>query len=191
MMDLEAMAAWIFARFHRDLIRIEAQADYDVDSDGGDYQAWRAGALVLPENPDRDGFWDQIRRDSHPEPGQRGRTWRKVHLIGHDPEQPGALSPYEHFEFAWGFTHTADAGEQVKILQAPELLAHVGDFFVVDGEHVIASHYEHGRHVGAEVVTGSEAHALIAVAHLTWTAAVPFTAWWAARPELHRNQQAA
>ncbi len=81
------------------------------------------------------------------------------------------------------------ACEDVRTIDdASETFLGVGDFFVIDSEHVVRSHYDQdGRFLGAELVIEASAKApYIAFAELIWHTAQPFTGWWERHPEYHR-----
>lgn len=176
MMTLAEMGAYLLERHTRDLTRIETMPRYDAASDGDRYRRWLAGGPVDPA--DFTGYLDTLRTST-----AAGRHWRKVHIITGEP------SDHERFECeTW--VHTTAAGEEVRILQVPgrsRMARNVGDFWVVDDEHVVRTHYDtHGRHEAAEAVHGSEARALIALRDLIWNQATPFDSWWSSHPEHHR-----
>lgn len=84
------------------------------------------------------------------------------------------------------------AGEQVRIAELTAALARVGDFFVLDGEHVVLSRYDSEcRFVGAEVLSTDSAATLVALAELLRKQATDFTTWWDAHPSYHRDTQVA
>lgn len=71
-------------------------------------------------------------------------------------------------------------------------LLSVGDFFVIDGEHAVRSHYDAGgSFLGAVAVGAADSDSYVALADLAWQLASPFTAWWAAHPQYHRATPAA
>lgn len=167
MMDLPAMAAWLSERHTSDLFRLETLPSYTAASDGGDYQRWRDG---LESTVDKSGWLQKLRDDT-----AEHRRWRRVRVL-HTP-----LTDYQRYSIEWGYPDNVAAGEDVRVLVVTEesrLDQLVGDFFVVDGQHVLRTHYDdHGVHQGGEVVTGREAASLIAIRDLVWSQAVPFTQW--------------
>jgi hypothetical protein len=59
----------------------------------------------------------------------------------------------------WGYTDNTAAGEQVRVLDlshaqvGADFLEHVGDFYLVDGAHVVAMRYDpSGSFIGAVLV---------------------------------------
>jgi hypothetical protein len=85
------------------------------------------------------------------------------------------------------------AGEQIRMTELTPALAQVGDFFVLDGKHVVRSRYDSDcRFVGAGVVNDPHSAApLVALAELLWNQATDFTTWWDAHPSYHRDTRVA
>ncbi|MEO3808431.1 DUF6879 family protein [Sphaerisporangium sp. B11E5] len=81
-----------------------------------------------------------------------GKFMHRVHVV----KTP--LSDYLRFEFAWGYRHTVDAGENIKILAVEEgewpVDLPVGyDYWLFDSSCLVAMHYENdGSYVGAELI---------------------------------------
>lgn len=112
-----------------------------------------------------------------------GRAWRRLHALA----EP--LSDYIRYECEWGYVPNSAAGEQVRIAELTPALAQIGDFFVLDGRHVVRSRYdETGRFVHAEVI-GDPASAapFLAIAELLWNQATNFSTWWDTHPHYHRD----
>lgn len=182
MLDLQQLGRAIVERHTTDLYRVETLPSYDAASDGGDYQRYLLGE-PRPTSAAKQTWLDRLRADT-----AAGRCWRRAHVL----ELP--LSDYLRYECEWGYTDNAAHGEDVRILvvgaAAMRGVTAVGDFFVVDGQHVIRSEYDvHGRFVGAEELpeTADAATARRALAEVVWDLAVPFVDWWRAHPEYHRD----
>jgi hypothetical protein len=71
-------------------------------------------------------------------------------------------------------------------------LLQVGDLAIVERQHVAQLRYSpNGEYRGA-VATGADAAAgYVAVAQVAWELATPFTTWWTAHPQYHRDNAAA
>jgi hypothetical protein len=185
-LDLTELGALIDKHHRHDLLRVQTLDRYDVVSDGGDYRRYLAGEA----NPDptRKGPWlDHLRAIV-----ASGRTWRNVHVV----QLP--LSDYLRYACEWGYAYNVTAGQDVRIVELPadELLravAGVGDFWVIDCNLVVRMHYNaSGRFNGAAVISDEQdANLFRSVAALLWRQAQPFTTWWAAHPQFHRQNAAA
>lgn len=173
MLTLPDMAAWLRELHTHDLFRLETLPAYEAASDGEDYRRFLRGEPG--PTVDKTRWLDTLRHDI-----AAGRRWRRARII-HRP-----MTDYERYSCAWGYPDNVRAGEDVRILEVGDdtrLDEQVGDFFVVDGRHVMRSVYDDGRLLGAIPVSGGEAAALIAVRDLVWDRAVPFGPWWADRRE--------
>lgn len=182
LLDIDGLADFIGRRHTRDLFRLETLSYYDVASDGDDYHRYLQGEAD-PNAEAKQPWLDRLQADI-----AAGRRWRRVHAL------TTPLSDYLRYECEWAYTFNVVGGEDVRIIDdASEAFLGVGDFFVIDGEHVIRSHYDQGgRFLGAEVVTEISAKApCIAFAELIWRTAQPFTDWWKRHPEYHRAGRAA
>ncbi|MDN5918944.1 MAG: hypothetical protein L0I76_28250 [Pseudonocardia sp.] len=183
-MNLAEMATYLRERHTFDLTRVETLPYYNADSDGEDYRRFLTDPKATGPTVDKSGWLATLRSDT-----DGHKRWRRVRLV-RDP-----LTDYERYSCTWGYPDNVAAGEDVRILQVTDesrLDQLVGDFFVVDNEHVVLTYYDAaGRHAGAEVVDGRESAALIAVRDLAWGRAVPFTDWWNAHPEYSRARQVA
>lgn len=179
-LDIEELGKWLAHNHTADLFRLEVRDAYAVDSDGDDYRRYLSGEGE--PNAEAKGPWlQQLRSDT-----EAGRIWRKVHLVR------GPLTDYERYEIEWGFLFNATAGEQCRILEVDEAravqLGALGDFFVLDGEHVLRNLYDDAdRFLGGQVIYGGEAIALRAVVDWVWDAAEPVTSWWERHPQYHRK----
>ena len=179
-MDVGEVGEWLGRRHVNDLFRLETRDTYTVESDGEDYLRYLSGEAE-PMAAAKQPWLDKLAADT-----RAGRIRRKVHLVR------GPLTDYERYEFEWGFAYNVVHGEQVRVLELGGDRAartiELGDFFVLDGEHVLRNHYDDsGRFRGAQVVYGAEAAALRAVSGWIWDAAEPFTSWWNRHPRFHRD----
>lgn len=183
-LDINELVEWLGQHHTRDLFRLETRDAYTVDSDGEDYRRYLSGAGE-PNAAGKQPWLDQLAADT-----DAGRIRRKVHLIR------GPLTDYERYEFEWGFAYNVEAGERVRVLELngerADRLAALGDFFVLDGDHVLRNLYDDaGRFLGSQVVYGGEATALRAITEWIWDAAEPFTSWWDGHPQYHRDARQA
>lgn len=177
LLDVDGLADFVGQHHTRDLFRLETLPFYAVDSDGDDYHRYLRGEPT-PNAAAKQPWLDHLRADI-----AAGRRWRRVHAL------TTPLSDYLRYECEWAYTDNTKAGEDVRIIDNADagLLA-VSDFFVLDGEHVVRSHYDQaGQFVGAEVVGAAPVKALyLSLSDLIWRLAEPFTAWWERHPEYHR-----
>lgn len=183
-LDVDEMAEWLGGHHTRDLFRLETRHTYTVESDGDDYRRYLNGEAE-PDAAAKQPWLDTLAADT-----AAGRVWRKVHLVR------GRITDYERYEFEWGFAYNVVCGEQVRVLEIDgpraSRLVDLGDFFVLDGEHVLRNLYDDaGRFLGSQVVYGGEASALRAIIDWVWDAAEPFTSWWERHPQYHRTTGAA
>ena len=181
-LDLDGLAAYIDAHHTRDIFRLETLSYYAVDSDGDDYRRYLQGEL----HADADAKAPWLARLQQDE--EAGRRWRRVHAV------TLPLSDYLRYESEWCYTVNVDAGEDVRIIDdATDALLAVGDFFVIDGTHVVRSIYDQqGQFAGAEIVTDPTAKApYVALSELAWRSSTPFIGWWLSHPEFHRSHRAA
>jgi hypothetical protein len=185
MLDLPQLGQLITEWHTTDLFRLETLTAYRAASDEEDYQRYLAGEDA-PNAAAKQPWLDRLQTDT-----AAGRRWRRVHAL-----QP-PLSDYLRYECEWGYTYNSAHGEDVRILElddtAMRAVAAVGDFFVIDGRHVIRSTYDGtGTFTGAEpVAAGTAAAPYLALAEVIWATATPFLGWWRTHPEYHRNTHAA
>lgn len=182
LLDLDGLAEFVETHHTRDLFRLETLTYYDVPSDGDDYHRYLQGETD-PNAEAKQPWLDRLQADV-----AAGRRWRRVHAL------TTPLTDYLRYECEWGYVYNVAGGEDVRISEgASEALLGVGDFFVLDGEHVARSHYDQaGRFVGAEVIKEASAKGpYLAIADMLWRTAEPFTNWWEQHPEYHRSTQTA
>lgn len=184
LLDLDGLADFVGHHHTRDLFRLETLRYYDVASDGDDYRRYLRGEPT-PTATAKQSWLDRLQADV-----AAGRAWRRVHAL------TTPLSDYLRYECEWTYTDNVAAGQDVRVVRvidnAGDALLSVGDFFVIDGEHVVCSHYDRaGLFVNAAVVTDSAAKVpYIALADVIWRTAQAFTDWWQQHPEYHRNHAA-
>ncbi|MGH3898932.1 MAG: DUF6879 family protein [Pseudonocardiaceae bacterium] len=179
-LTLDQLGEFVAKHHTGDLFRLETLPFYNAASDDDDFLRYLRGEPA-PTAEAKQPWLDRIRADV-----AAGRAWRRVHAVTHP------LPDYVRYECEWGYVPNTAAGEQVRIAELTPALAQVGDFFVLDGEHVVRSRYDSEcRFVGAEVDDPGSAAPLVALAELLWSQATDFTTWWNAHPSYHRDTQAA
>ncbi|MGH3811688.1 MAG: DUF6879 family protein [Pseudonocardiaceae bacterium] len=179
-LTIDQLGEFVAKHHTRDLFRLETLTFYNAASDDDDLGRYLRGEPA-PTAEAKQPWLDRIRADV-----AAGRSWRRIHAVS-DP-----LPDYVRYECEWGYLPNTGAGEQIRIAELTPALARVGDFFVLDGEHVVRSRYDEDcRFAGAEVIADPYSAApLVALAELLWNQATDFTAWWAAHPSYHRDNQA-
>lgn len=181
LLDLNGLTEYVDRYHTRDLFRLETLTYYDADSE--DFDRWRRGEPKPPIETKR-AWLDRLRSDT-----EAGKRWRWLRTLKKPP------SEYLRFECEWCYTDNVAAGEDIRIIdQATDVLLAVGDFFVLDGERVLRSHYDQeGRFVGAEVIQEAHARApYLALSQAVWPIAQDFTHWWRVKhPEYRRASRVA
>ncbi|MGH3824759.1 MAG: DUF6879 family protein [Pseudonocardiaceae bacterium] len=186
MMDAAELRAYLDTRFGKTLFRLETLAAYEVASEGSDFARYLAGEPG--PTPERRQRWLDRLSDGR----SRGLERRRVHVV------TLPLSDYLRFECEWSYA--LNPFEDIRILelavQRPDLQRLIdsagGDFYLVDGEHVIRLHYTVENQPQGAVADSSPAvvteyrH----VAEMLWSEAEPFTQWWTAHPQFHRDHWA-
>lgn len=158
-LSLPELAAWIGEHHTRDLFRFEPMPFYASASDGDDFARFLAGETG--PNVDKSGW-----RNTLATARAEGRAWRRLRVI-HAP-----MTDYERYSCAWGYPDNVAWGETVKVLpvnHGDRTHERIGDFFVVDDEHVARSYYgDDGAFTHARIVEGEEADVLIGLRDLLW-----------------------
>ncbi|MGH3800380.1 MAG: DUF6879 family protein [Pseudonocardiaceae bacterium] len=179
------LGAFIAQHHRTDLLRVQTLTHYEVASDDEDYHRYLDGA-VAPTATGKQEWLDRLRTDTI-----AGRLRRNVHIV-HTP-----LTPYLGYQFEWCYLPNTAAGQDIRVLDAAEVpavaaLLRVGDLAIVEGQRVAQLRYgPNGEYQGA-VATGADATVgYVALAQVAWELATPFTAWWAAHPQYHRDNSAA
>lgn len=179
------LGAFIAQHHRTDLLRVQTLTHYEVASDDEDYHRYLDGEAA-PTATGKQEWLDRLRADT-----TAGRLRRNVHIV----RTP--LTAYLRYQFEWCYLPNAAAGQDIRVLNASETpaaeaLLRVGDLAIVEGQHVAQLRYgPSGEYQGA-VATGADAAAgYVAVAQVAWELATPFTTWWAAHPQYHRDNAAA
>ncbi|MGH3697153.1 MAG: DUF6879 family protein [Pseudonocardiaceae bacterium] len=180
MLTLDQLGEFVAKHHTRDLFRLETLTFYNAASDDDDFHGYLRGEPA-PTAEAKRPWLDRLRTDV-----TGGKAWRRVHAVTHP------LPDYVRYECEWGYVPNTAAGELVRIAELTPALAQVGDYFVLDAEHVVRSHYDSEcRFVGAEVIDDPRSAApLMALAELLWRQATDFATWWDAHPSYHRDTQA-
>lgn len=186
-LDIPDFEAWLTERRTSpgDMLRIQTLDRYGVPSDDADFVDYLDDAPE-PTSPYREPFFQELRD------GVAARMrWRNLHLI----RQP--LSDYLRYAFEWVYTYSAEAGQDIRVLDLDEhpaaaALQRTGDFWVVEHQHVALVRYDaEGRHQGEVAVEETSAAGYIAAAELAWSLGIPFNNWWTAHPQYRRASPAA
>lgn len=176
------LGRYIADRHRTDLLRVQTLDRYEVASDGADFERYLRGDAE-PEAPGKQDWLAKLREDA-----SNGKLRRNVHVVR------APLSAYLRYQFEWCYTYNVAAGQDIRILDVTtvpaEPLLRVGDFTVVEHEHVVRSRYDSaGRFIGAVEATADAGYG--ALAEIAWQLATPFSEWWLAHPEYHRGSRAA
>jgi len=184
MLDEQQLGDYIDRHFTRELFRLETLDRYDVGSNGDDYERYVAGQPGPTMS--RKGPWmDQIRGEV-----ARGLHTYRVHVVR------SPLTDYLRFEFEWGYTYNAEAGEHIRILDLAEQARPADlideDFWLIDNERVLRMAYDPaGQYLGADLAPETAVQRYRAASKAAWSAAVPFDDYWHAHPQYRRDRRAA
>lgn len=148
-LTVEQLSDFVTKHHTRDLFRLETLSFYNAASDDDDYHRYLRGEPA-PTAKAKQPWFDRVRAAV-----TAGRAWRRVHAVTHP------LPDYVRYECEWGYVPNTEAGEQIRIAELTPALASIGDFFVLDGEHVVRSRYDSDcRFAHAEVIHQHSAHRL-------------------------------
>ncbi|MGH4015555.1 MAG: DUF6879 family protein [Pseudonocardiaceae bacterium] len=179
-LTLDQLGEFVADHHHHDLFRLETLPFYNAASDDDDFRRYLRGDPD-PTAQAKRPWLDRIRADV-----TARRAWRRVHAVTHP------LPDYVRYECEWGYVPNTAAGEQIRIAELTPALAQVGDFFVLDGEHVVRSRYDTDcRFARAEVIHPDSAAPFVATAELLWNQATDFDTWWEEHPSYHRDTKTA
>ncbi|MBF9069848.1 DUF6879 family protein [Streptacidiphilus fuscans] len=121
-----------FRDFKREAWRLETLPQYIVPQEADELAQFRAGARFLEVR--EDDWTAQIRRHK-----AEGRAMGRVHVL----RRP--LSDYLRFEFARYYRHSAQAGEDIRILDVTDRenpLEGFQDFWMFDRSTVVLMNYQ-------------------------------------------------
>ena len=116
---LETDFARLFSSFERSAFRLETLPTYCVAGEVDEFAAFLAGRC-LPAALDTE--WHKLIARST----TSGKSFERVHVV------PSRLTPYLRFEFAWGYTYSAQAGERIFVLENDDPKSLFGDLPFVD-----------------------------------------------------------
>jgi hypothetical protein len=157
--------------------RLEALAQYTVEFETDEFEAFLRGDPVPPPTPPEFDEWlAQLRQER-----TQGKIRTRVHAIA------GPLTPYLHYEIGWAYTGNAAAGEDIRILHVPSWSdspfgEQPPDFYLLDNERVVLMTYDEiGRWLGGDVIAAHDEVARYRTLHdLAISASVPLTDYLAA-----------
>ncbi|MBP2371662.1 DUF6879 family protein [Pseudonocardia parietis] len=189
MIDEQQLEAAIDQHFQRPgdrLFRMECLPRYMASTgEESDFRRFLDGA----DGPDmeRKQQWLAILRAEQ----DRGLVSYRVRVF------TGAMTEYERYEAQWCYTHNVAAGEDIYVLrddehEAPASLVRE-DFWLINDALLIPMRYdEHGRFLGADLVTDPhEIAPYLRARDDAHAAAESFHSWWGRHPELHQRPRAA
>lgn len=162
------------------LFRMECLPIYTVESDGGDYERWRAGATE-PTWSRKQPWLDTLRAER-----DNQQVSRRVRVFATE-----TLSDYELFACNMGYAYNAEF-EDIRVLHHGEHDLSAGllmrDYWIVAERFAVPMHYnEDGRFLGAEVAPVGQLSTYMRDWERAWAAAEPFPEWWSRHPKLHRR----
>lgn len=179
--DFTAYLARVRKAQHGDILRIQTLRQYGVPSDQDFFVRYMDGRPG-PTEQELAGWGAQLDDDR-----ANRRAYRNLHVVD------GDIGDYLRMQFEWAYTFNTRHGMDVRIVDAAEapaaaMLLVVGDFWVIEGQHVIRCRYDaEGRPLGHVAVDDSGKLGFMAAAEMGWRLATPFADWWAAHPEYHRR----
>ncbi len=181
-MDAEALGRFIDEHYNQpgdQLFRMEVLPEYEVTSDGEDFQRWREGAAE-PTWTRKQPWLDTLRRER-----ENAQISTRVRILSDQ------LTDYERYACDFGYRYNGEY-EDIRVLHLGEHRIPAGliesDFWIIKDSIVVTMHYdEHGRFGGAEVADPSELADYLRTRDQAWAAAESFAPWWARHPELHRK----
>lgn len=173
----------LFSDFRREAFRVELLADYFVPEEIEEFRAYGAGDPPPP--PERRGGADWRRLL---ETGIRaGKRFGRVHVVR------SPLTDYLRYECEWGYQLNQPLGEDIRILDLAEA-SYAGelppwDFWLFDDAAGVRLHYDagEGSYLGAELVGADVVPQLGRWRDELTAAALPFSDYWAAHPQYHRD----
>jgi len=183
MLDEQALGNYIDRHFTRTLFRLECLPSYDVSSDGEDFARFLAGEAE-PTWERKQPWLDHLRQER-----ERGLYSHRVRVL------TTPLSDYLRYACTWGYALNSEAGEDIRVLNISEksppdrLVSH--DFWLIDNAQVVVMHYDDaGHYIGAKVAPEHALGRYREARDAAWTAAEPFTTWWAHQPKQHPGRAA-
>src|ERR1700680_4326337 len=111
--------AHLFTNFEWSAFRLETLPEYRVAGEWDEFARFLAGGS-RPTGLNAE-WLEMIARAT-----SSGKVFERVHAV------PSVLTPYLHFEFAWGYAHSARVGERIFILENDDPRSLFGDLPFVD-----------------------------------------------------------
>ncbi|KAA2248690.1 hypothetical protein F0L68_39770 [Solihabitans fulvus] len=182
MLNEQELGEFIDTRFTSTLFRLETLDRYDVSSEIDDYRRYVAGQ---PGPLNKQAWMDMIRsevaRDLH--------TYR-VHVVR------SPLTDYLRYEFEWGYSRNAEAGEHIRIIDTAEQrkpdVVPDHDWWLIGDEHLVLMHYNpDGTFQSASIGAPELIPRYVAARNAAWAAGIDFTDYWRRHPQYHRDRSAA
>jgi len=128
--------------FREGVFRLEALDHYTSDAEGETMRRYFAGEVLAPELPDE---YDELVRVAR----TAGKRWRRVHAVA-------AATPYLRFEIDVYYSQTEADGEEISILEHPDLTRIFGapppDFWLFDDSTVIEMQYDQTGRIAATLL---------------------------------------
>jgi hypothetical protein len=158
-----------FDAYERSAFRLETLPVYVMPGEQEDFRRFLSGERP---SPDRHTGW--LDRVAHFR--ATGRTIQRVHVV----TRP--LSDYLRFEFEWGYTYNAKAGEEIKILdltdrENPGLPDQ--DFWMFDERAVVHMMYRvDGSQIGRELIDDPDLKQYVRYKNVALSHSVPFEEYW-------------
>src|SRR5947209_15883367 len=164
-MDPQALGAFIEGHYNQPgdrLFRMEVLPEYDVASDGEDFQRWLAGATE-PTWSRKQPWLDTLRREH-----DNGQISRRVRILS----EP--VTNYERYECDFGYRYNG-VFEDIRILHRGEHPIPDGlierDFWMINDSILITTHYdEHGAFEYADLADVEELSGHLHTRDTAWTA---------------------
>jgi hypothetical protein len=182
MMDAAELRAFIREHFTRSAFRLETLQQYEVASDGNDFERYLAGDAA-PTVERKQPWLDRLRGERN-----RGLYRHRVRIV----TRP--VSDYTRYECEWGYLSNSEAGEDIRILDLGErAMPQAGwlaaaDWWLIDETHLLAMVYAaDGSFAGARPEPPHVKEA-VTVKNVLWAAAESFHTWWSRHTELHRDR---
>ena len=178
-LDIDDFDSWLDAHLRSpgDMLRVQTLQRYGNEAELVD--AYHRG-----DPPPAEDFaaWGSL-LDAHHLAGQ---TYRNIHIID------GGLSREMQMQFDWAYSFNVQHHMQVRVLDLAEHpaaceLTELGDFWVVDHDHVVLCRYDaEGQPAGHVAVEPAGAAGYRASAEFAWKLGTDFRPWWTRHPEYHR-----
>jgi hypothetical protein len=167
-----------------DVLRVETLDAYSTASDGDMLERYVRGD-PKPDPSEKQPWLDRLAAAA-----AAGHPWKRLRVVTRPVPQ------YVRYACEFGYVDNVAAGEDVRILDESAdhrgaFFRAEGDFYLIEGRALHMSYDDRGQFVSAWEENDSVSDGLAGSVWLTWPHAVPFTEWWAANPDLHRDQPAA